>query len=223
VDTLLTGLAGTLGGAIGGLLGFLLAQLQTHWRRPQLKIDFESYAGSKPYIHELRVFYPDEDEISGFPYEDYGLFLRLSISNRGQSPAINCEARVSVFKVSNGKKEREPWSSTLHWSVRDPLIYKEPEQQYAPIHLNPKSPAEALDVLHLDYVDVMQAEEHSVKSHPLVYTCAMRPHALSPEQVYEIEVTVSANNTVAKPFRFRTRWDGTIEQFRNGKFIVPPC
>ena len=223
MDSWVAGIAGALGGAIGGLIGFFLAQFSGYVRRPRLRVDFEDYASRKPYVHNLEVLENPVEATMRPGSKKYGLFLRLNVSNDGGSPAMHCEARVVVYQAKSGTWEREPWSGPLHWTIRDPLVYREPEKQYAPIHLNPKAPPEALDVLGLLYTseaseDDREVEQTSVGS---LTTISHRPHVLTPNQDYGLEITVSANNSAGEPFPFRLTWDGTLESFRDGRCIQP--
>lgn len=214
MDTFVAGAAGAVGGAIGGLMGFLLAQTMGWWNRPRLKIEISPDGRTFPEITsqivrgEGWIELPDEYMNS--------LIMSLNVSNKGRALAMNCDARFRLHKVVDGVWKREPVGGQLHWLIRDPSV--DGDNQFDPIHINPKAPAEELVVVMLPYSKRQSGND--VGTYPddnaLVYS--KRSISLEPHVEFGIEVTVAANNSIAKPFRFIVSWDGTFDQFESGRF-----
>lgn len=223
MDAFMAGAAGALGGAVGGLLGFFLARMTDWFAKPRLKIEIDSDSDGKAYVLPVSIDGDGwrKDRLLVERGYTQGLFLRLNVTNAGRSPAMNCEARFRVYSVRNGDRVREPAGGPMHWVIRDPD--NEPERQFEPVHVNPKAVAESLDVLVLPFssITTFDGGERQDRTY---YADALRfysvqPYLIHPNKEYELEITVSANNTVAKPVRLKINWNGTPEHFTSGELV----
>ena len=131
-------------------------------------------------------------------------FLRLNVRNDGRKPALNCEAKMVVLK----EEKKEPLKPLIHWSRRDPVVYKTLDQIYAPIHLN-KSDEETLDLLMLTYCP----EDDGIEPGATICTVSLKEYPFQRDVNYHMKVTVYASNTISKTFVLKLCWDGTLEGF----------
>ena len=129
---------------------------------------------------------------------------------------MNCDARFHLHKIVDGEWKREPVGGQLHWRIRDPSV--DGEKQFDPIHINPKAPAEELVVLMLPYSRRQSGDVMGTYPNQNALIYSKRSHPMEPHVEHGVEVTVSANNSVSKPFRFIVNWDGSFTQFESGEF-----
>jgi hypothetical protein len=185
---------------LSALAALMLREVYEWFRRPRLKIDFEEYEGQKPYI--LDLFLESESKIAGLTNK--AKFLRLDVHNAGRKPAMDCEAKMVIFKTG----KRESFTPSVHWSRRDPAVYKTLDQIYAPIHLN-RGDHEPVDLFMLHY----HPEEPELGPGACIQSMSPRAFRFERNTVYHIKVTVYASNTISKPFTLKLYWDGTLEGF----------
>ena len=187
---------------IGGIIITLFVNWFIRWwGRPRLVIDFEQCDNQKPYILDLFIEHIDLAQTMR------SKFLRLIVRNIGRSPAINCEAKMVILK--DGKSEN--FAPSMHWARRDPTLYNnEPNQIYAPIHLN-RNDYEPLDIFSLSY----RPEEPELGPGVCIDSMSHRKFRLERGIIYFLKVTIYARNTVSKPFLFTLHWDGTLAGFDN--------
>jgi hypothetical protein len=187
--------------AIGGAAVALIGRVSIEWfKRPRFKIDFEEYDNQKPYILDLFMGRMD------FTKSNRAKFLRLIVHNIGRTPAMDCEAKMVILK--NG--EKETFAPSMHWGRRDPELYCEPNQIYAPIHIN-RSDDEPLDIFTLPY----HPEEPELGVGVCIKSVSHRALSFERNATYLLKVTVYASNTISKPFVFTLLWDGTVQGFDN--------
>jgi hypothetical protein len=191
-------LLSAIGGAAVALIGRELIEL---FKSPRLIIDFERSENEYPLIQN----YNDESVIaSGITFRI--LYLRLVISNKGRSTANDCEAKLEL--ISTQRKTR--YRKSLHWSKRDPRIYKSLDLIYAPINLN-RNDEETVDILQLQYSQGNTDPEP--RPNPHIETVSPSTLWLYKDEEYYIKITIYARNTTSKPFYFKVEWDGTIQGF----------
>jgi hypothetical protein len=178
----------------------LFRELFEYLRRPKLKIDFEEYEGQKPYI--LDLFLESETKIAGLTNK--AKFLRLDVHNAGRKPAMDCEAKMVIFKTG----KRESFTPSVHWTRRDPAVYKTLDQIYAPMHLN-RGDHEPVDLFMLPY----HPEEPELGPGACIQSMSPRVFRFERDTAYHIKVTVYASNTISQPFTLKLYWDGTLEGF----------
>ena len=188
--------------AIGGAAIAITIRESIEWcRRPKLEINFEAWSGANPRLADFSL----GEKVMGIM--DRSRYLRLLIHNTGRKLALDCEAKVVVCD----KEDNDSAVQSLHWSRRDPRIYKTLDQIYAPIPLNPRD-NELLDVLELNYqVDIDTNELMNLPENRCIETISPYSIMLEKDKIYSLEVTIFASNATSKPFRFKIHWDGTIE------------
>jgi hypothetical protein len=187
-----------LSAAVAAALTILGREIVEWWRRPRLEIDFEEVNGHKPYIHDLLRAAGEEVK----PEMNKVMFLRLNVHNAGRNPAMNCEAKMTILK--EGKEE--PETPIIHWTRKDPTIYKEIDQHFTPISVN-RNDSEKLDTLILLYSS--QGPEQVDK----IGTLSHRRYFFERHIPYHIKVTVYASNADPRDFKFTLYWDGTLDGF----------
>ena len=187
-----------LSAAAASVLTTLFREVVACLRQPKLKLDFEECDGRKPYV--LDQFWGLR--IAGKTSKVK--FLRLNVRNDGRKPALNCEAKMVVLKA----EKKEPLKPLIHWSRRDPAVYKTLDQIYAPIHLN-KRDEETLDLLIPPYYP----EDQGIGPGATIQTLSPKEYHFQRNVNYQIEVTVYASNTISKMFALKLCWDGTLEGF----------
>lgn len=165
---------------IGACLTIGLKELVDWLLRPRLVVGFEEGPlGSETYIHNLRI--------KNFIYS-MGLFRRLVVKNLGRKPAMNCEAKLTIFKGNL----RESDTPILHWARKDPEIYLTPEQVFSPVHINSRD-EEVLDFVELDY----NPEERVIPPGACIETVSANPYRFQRNTFYKLLITVFANNAVS--------------------------
>lgn len=188
---------------LSAFVALILREGYEWFRRPRIKTDFESWIGINPWLVDFSL----GEKVMGIM--DKSRCLRLRIHNAGKKPALDCEAKVEVYDKDGGDSAVQ----SLHWTRRDPRLYKTLDQIYAPIHLNPKD-NELLDVLELNYrVDIDTNEVMNIPEDSCLETLSPYSIMLKRGKVYQLTITIYASNTVSKPFVFSVFWDGTLEGF----------
>lgn len=188
-----------IGGAAVALIG---KEVIEFFKRPRLEIDFEKRGQEYPLIED----YNDESMIGGLDTTFRILYLRLVVSNKGNSTANDCEAKLELRPT----KRKDQYIKSLHWSKRDPRIYETLDQVYSPINLN-KNDEETIDILKLQYSH--KSSEPEPKPHPYIETVSPSALWLYKDEEYYIKTTIYASNTTSQPFYFKVNWDGTVEGF----------
>ena len=198
--------------AIGGteLVGFL--------KRPKLEIDFEERENQRPYIPDFN------DETTSEPGRAYLIkYLRLQVTNKGKTPAKDCEAKLAILPDTANKSTNKV---ALHWSRRDPALYVQPmdvnwrlsanpAKIFLPINLNIND-SETVDVFSLRYsYSTVPDTDHSPRLLSFIESASLRQLWLQEKAKYHCKVTIYSSNTNPKSFSFITCWDGTAEGFNS--------
>lgn len=222
MDAFVAGTSAALGGAIGGLIGFSFAHILDWWRKPNLHIDFESFNDRKPFMHTMTMIDKETLEMSRVvPQNRKRALMKLSVCNTGKTVAMNCEVKANLFGFNGGIPRRLPWSGKLYWETLDTQLEDEIVRPPVPIHLNPRSSEEFLDLFRLDYREIEQGVNQRISAKKIdiegLYICSRNPYKLSPNEGYKIEITASANNVMAKPVFINVMWDGTLAHFLKGE------
>jgi hypothetical protein len=171
-------------------------------KSPRLRIDFERSKNEYPLIQD----YNDESMIATVDTTFRIQYLRLVVSNKGNSTANDCEAKLELRPT----KRKDRYIKSLHWSKRDPRIYESLDQIYSPISLN-RNDEETVDILQLQYSHKSSEPE----PRPNLHIDTVSPSALwlYKDEEYYIKITIYASNTTSQPFYFKVNWDGTVEGF----------
>jgi len=208
--------------AIGGATIALIGKELIEWyKRPRLEIDFEKREGQSPYILDLN------DETRAEAGQTHRVkYLRLRVCNKGRKPAMNCEAKLEITKITINEIESDIASTkvALHWSRHDPILYSRDgdistglldnaEKVFAPIDLN-ISDDEPVDVLRLPYsFSTLPNTNHSPNPYPFIESASLRQLRLQPNWSYQCKVTVYASTATPKSFKFKVNWDGKVDGF----------
>jgi hypothetical protein len=193
-----------LGGAAVALIGKEAIEL---YKRPRLLIDFEKSGQEYPFIQNYNdEYYSDEGIKSTTDITFRILYLRLIVSNKGHSTANDCEAKLELRSTQRKARYRK----SLHWSKRDPRIYKSLDKIYAPINLN-KNDEETVDILKLPYSH--KSSDPEPRPYPHIETVSPSALWLYKDEEYYVKITIYASNTTSQPFYFRVNWNGTIDGF----------
>ena len=200
---------------VGAGIGIGGAELVQWWKRPKLEIDFEEKEGKKPYIPD----YNDESMHSAG--DTYRIkYLRLIVRNKGRKPAMGCEAKLELFPDG---AQHATAKVALHWSRHDPKLYskyeegilvsQDREKVFAPISLNIDD-EETVDVFKLPYFfSTIPDTDHTPRFLKIIESASFRQLQLQPKTTYQCKVTIYSSNANPKAFKFRCKWDGTIEGF----------
>jgi len=198
---------------VGAAIGVGVKELVQWCKRPRLEIDFDKFPRADWNDYEAR------DAAYHGNQTDYKVkFLRLTVTNKGKSPALSCEARLVL------KTKLDSYTSPVHWTKRDPILYRrfengkkvlELDKIFVPIDISSKK-SETLDVIRFPYwFHTAPNADHSSKR-DTQYISLVTPLdnlMLFLDDEYFIEVTVYAHNAKATNFEFRCKWDGTVEGF----------
>ncbi len=191
VDYLLSVLAtyrDVFSGTIGATVALVGRWIIVHWNRPNLSIDFKEHGGVKPYV--------DLQSGTNRFFSPTSKFLRLVVRNRGRSPALNCEAKLT-WSIDGLE---HPFQVILHWVRRDPTIFNRLDEVFAPITIN-KGDFEELDVLRLRV------------SSARIESASHRISEMEPRRKYVVKVSVFGGNANCPTKSFRVEWDGTYNGF----------
>jgi hypothetical protein len=186
---------------VAATLTLCIREFIEYLKSPRLKIDFERSKNEYPHIQN----YFDESMVATSTTFRI-LYLRLVVSNKGNSTANDCEAKLEL--ISTQRKTR--YMKSLHWSKRDPRIYKTLDQIYSPINLN-KNDEETVDILQLQYSHTSTDPEP--RPNPHIETVSPSALWLYKDEEYYVKITIYARNTTSLPFYFKVKWNGTKEGF----------
>ena len=198
---------------VGAAIGIGGTELIQWWKRPRLEIDLDIFPNLDFNDYEAQT-----EDYHGNQAVYKAKFLRLVVKNKGKSAALNCEAKLTLKHAS------EIHTGLLHWTKRDPILYRRFEDGkkildldkiFAPIDIS-RSNNETLDVIKFPYwYSTAPNADHSGKRDT---TSIYLPPPLNnliilSDDDYYFEVTVYARNANAEDFKFHCKWDGTIEGF----------
>ncbi|MCJ7426601.1 MAG: hypothetical protein MUO17_05685 [Dehalococcoidales bacterium] len=186
---------------VGASIALIGKEIFEWYKRPRLVIDFERSKDEYPLIED----YNDEStKAAGTSFRIK--FLRLIALNKGKTTAYDCDAKMELIET----RRKTHYRKSLHWSKRDPRIYKSLDQIYSPINLN-RNDEEPVDVLQLQYSST--TTDPQPRPHLYIETVSPAVLQLQSNMDFFIKVTIYARNTTSKPFYFKVNWDGTIEGF----------
>ena len=198
---------------VGAAIGIGGTELIKWLKRPKLEINFDIFPDLDFNDYEAQA---EGYHGNGAVYK--AKFLRLVIRNKGKSTALNCGAKLVL--ITNDNK----YSSPVHWSKRDPILYQrfengkkvlELDKIFAPIDIS-RSNSETLEVIKFRYwYSIAMNADHSPKR-DIQYISLPPPLnnlMLLSDEKYTFEITVYAHNAKAVNFKFHCKWDGTIEGF----------
>ncbi|MCH8865164.1 MAG: hypothetical protein IIB13_07385, partial [Chloroflexi bacterium] len=208
--------------AIGGAAVALIGREIIEWyKRPRLEIDFEKREGQNPYIPDL-----NDETRHEVGYTLRIKYFRLKVRNKGKKPAMNCEAKLEIIKVTTKDIESDITSTkvALHWLRNDPILFSQngdiktgllnnAEKVFAPINLNIND-AEIVEVFRLPYLFSTKPDtNHTPNPHPFIESASLRQLQLQPNWSYQGKVTVYASNANPESFKLKIKWDGKVEGF----------
>jgi len=174
---------------IGALAAVILREGFIWIWRPRLEVDFEEFGGKKPYVHQFT------ETGSSMMFQQVPpraiRVLRLRVHDGGGRAAEACEAKLEVRRDG----ALDPAVFILHWARRDPRIFKELDQVYAPVTIN-RGGSEALDVLRL------------AESSQRIESISTQTFWFEPNVKYELTVVITSANAGPVAFRMMLEWDG---------------
>lgn len=201
---------------VGAVIGISGTELVQFLKRPRLEIVFEEREEQKPFIPDFN------DETMAEAGRTYRIkYLRLQVSNKGKTPATDCEAKLEILPDGANKPTNKV---ALHWSRRDPALYVQPmevnwglsanaDKIFLPINLNIND-SETVDVFSLHYsFSTVPDTDLSPRFLSVIESASLRELQLQAETKYHCKVTIYSGNTNPKSFSFVTYWDGTLEGF----------
>ncbi len=200
---------------VGAAIGVGVRELVQWCKRPRLEIDFDKFPRADWNDYEAQG-----EGYHGNQAVYKAKFLRLAVTNKGKSPALNCEARLRL------KTKLDAYISPVHWTKRDPILYRrfedgkkvlELDKIFVPIDISSKN-SETLDLIKFPYWFSIAPDpdaDHSPKrdTQYISLVTPLNNLMLFSDDEYFIEVTVYAHNAKATNFEFRCKWDGTVEGF----------